>query len=703
MGYKPMEFVNVYYENIGRQNVEAIESNPLALGVEKFVYSWYKEGQEACWQSPTSKALERLNRVAQAYGIDTGNKQWPKAANTLTKRLRPILSNLREGLGIHVVISRNTSGKNKNTSAIRIWKQPLLPSPHPPSHNQAQNEDKFGGDSSVSEVITPTNHQISPPQIDTICAQSQESGVRGNGGGITTTFQDGEGAACYNPFSSDYVAFDFEWNSVESGTANTQIIEAAFMNNQGSSKVLHISDFSNAENPEHELLISINQELLKYDHSIGWYSTGVAKYHEDTQEYLEGVDSDLVILHNRCLANGVDSIVDFDSSGLPYIRGQKHIDLHSVFGKSMVQTTIFKNAYRTLRLDEVSKAVLGESTDSGKYKGLTGTDFQTLSAEEQKRYVVRDAELVMRLSKHNHGEVLDAMKAISELTGLDFEKVCRTGLSTWWAAIFDSMVAEEGGNAPASSSSNKHEHVRSKLFYIGGSVLQPKKGLYQNLIVVDVASLYPTMAILHNISFDTINCECCKQAPESKISTDIIKDCKIEKEYWICNQKEGAFPKKLKKFKEERLWQKKQENNVKQLALKILINGGYGVFGNQYFNYYDPRVSEVTTAYGRHIFSKMQDIAANMGFEIVYGDTDSLFIYYKDQNTTETTNTQEIISKLQQECNKELGIEVEHAKTYRAAIISDKKKHYLGWAGVEGRELDIVGMEVDNMVKVMCM
>ena len=293
-------------------------------------------------------------------------------------------------------------------------------------------------------------------------------------------------------------------------------VTAAFVDNQGNSKVLHISDFSNSENPEHELLLSINQELMKYNFSIGWYSTGVAKYHEDTQEYLDGVDSDLAVLHNRCLANGVDSIVDFNSAGIPYIRGQKHIDLHSVFGKPMVQTTIFKNAYRTLKLDEVSKAVLGD-LESGKYKGLTGIDIQKFSVEEMKKYVLRDAELVMQLSKHNDGEVLDAMKAISELTGLDFERVCRTGISTWWAAIFDNMVSSGEFEAPALSFSNRQKQESTELSYIGGSVLQPKKGFYHNLIVVDVASLYPSMAILHNISFDTVNCQCCKDNSESRI------------------------------------------------------------------------------------------------------------------------------------------------------------------------------------------
>lgn len=120
----------------------------------------------------------------------------------------------------------------------------------------------------------------------------------------------------------------------------------------------------------------------------------------------------------------------------------------------MVQATIFKNAYRTLKLDEVSKAMLAATTREGleseivlgKYKRLTGKDIHhSLPVEAQKKYVLRDAELVMQLSKHNNSEVLDAMKSISELTGLDFEKVCRTGISTWWAAIFDNIGYDKGG------------------------------------------------------------------------------------------------------------------------------------------------------------------------------------------------------------------------------------------------------------------
>jgi DNA polymerase elongation subunit (family B) len=716
MGCKPMEFVNAYNDNIGRQNVETIESNPLCQALEKFVETWYEEGKEACWQSSTSKVLERLNKVTQTYGIDTSSKLWPKASNSLTKRLRPILSNLREGLGIHVVISRNTAGKSKNTSTIKIWKESPLPTPPPPKQIHAQDQVKSGGGFVDGGDHASVLQLIPPPESGINRAQETDSGDGGDGGGIIPILErDTELIHHSSPLPSTYVAFDFEWSigqpvSPSDGVLtepNTErgMSSAAFVDSNGNNKVLHISDFSGSDNPERELLLCINQELLNYNYSLGWYTTGFARYHEDTLEYVDGVDSDLVILHNRCAANNVDTIVEINSTGKPFIRNHTHIDLHSVFGKPMVQTTIFKNRYRTLKLDEVSKVVLSDNTENsgatGKYRGLTGKDIQSLPADEQKKYVLRDAELVMQLSKHNNGEVLDAMKSIAEITGLDFERVCRTGISTWWAAVFDNMAFNGQCRLYNDQLIDRNDNPSSELQYVGATVLQPKRGLYHDLIIVDVTSLYPTMAILHNLSFDTVNCECCKDKLQCRIPKDITRDCRIEKEYWICRRNEGAFPNKLKVFKEERLEQKKLDNRVKQLALKILINGGYGVFGSHYFKYYDPRVAELVTAYGRYTISRMKDIAKNMGFEIVYGDTDSLFLYQHDNNNHDSETglslyIKENLSRLRDECNKQLGIEVEHAKTYKTAIILDKKKHYIGWTGIEGSEPDIVGMEGDK-------
>jgi hypothetical protein len=60
-----------------------------------------------------SKALEELNKTALENNIDIGSKSWPKAVNSLSRKLKPLLSNLREGLGINIAVVRNTAGDRK--------------------------------------------------------------------------------------------------------------------------------------------------------------------------------------------------------------------------------------------------------------------------------------------------------------------------------------------------------------------------------------------------------------------------------------------------------------------------------------------------------------------------------------------------------------------------------------------------------------
>jgi DNA polymerase, archaea type len=45
----------------------------------------------------------------------------------------------------------------------------------------------------------------------------------------------------------------------------------------------------------------------------------------------------------------------------------------------------------------------------------------------------------------------------------------------------------------------------------GGNSIEPIKGFYRNEPIdeLDVKGMYPTIAIAHNISFETVNCTCC--------------------------------------------------------------------------------------------------------------------------------------------------------------------------------------------------
>jgi hypothetical protein len=59
---------------MGKQNVEAIESNALGQAMAKFVSSWCSEETQSSWQDPMSKALEELNSIAYEHNIDTSSR-----------------------------------------------------------------------------------------------------------------------------------------------------------------------------------------------------------------------------------------------------------------------------------------------------------------------------------------------------------------------------------------------------------------------------------------------------------------------------------------------------------------------------------------------------------------------------------------------------------------------------------------------------
>jgi hypothetical protein len=130
MGYKSLEFVNAYYENIGRQNIEAVESHPLAHTIAKYFEEQEEdEGQERVLEGSPMEILEALEAFAQEHKISADNKQWPKSPSALSRKLNQIRSNLLEGLGIEVTISRKTIVKNKskaNTAYIEIRKIPPM-------------------------------------------------------------------------------------------------------------------------------------------------------------------------------------------------------------------------------------------------------------------------------------------------------------------------------------------------------------------------------------------------------------------------------------------------------------------------------------------------------------------------------------------------------------------------------------------------
>jgi hypothetical protein len=163
MGYDENEFIRIYNDNTGKQNAEAVENNVLGHVLIRFLSGLPDNdiNKGFCWEGTTAELLDQLNSIAINDKININTRGWPKAANSLSRKLKTILSNIREGLGFEISIARDTTGEHRGVSSVKVWKIPSLSS-HPHfEQNQARNGAQNGEDILISEDMYPYQDSIS--------------------------------------------------------------------------------------------------------------------------------------------------------------------------------------------------------------------------------------------------------------------------------------------------------------------------------------------------------------------------------------------------------------------------------------------------------------------------------------------------------------------------------------------------------------
>jgi DNA polymerase, archaea type len=111
------------------------------------------------------------------------------------------------------------------------------------------------------------------------------------------------------------------------------------------------------------------------------------------------------------------------------------------------------------------------------------------------------------------------------------------------------------------------------------------------------------------------------------------------------------------------------------------LNASYGVFGADSFDLYCPPVAEATAAIGRYSITQILNHAKIVGIQVLYGDTDSLFL---------KNPTKEQIEDVVHYTEHELGMGIDVDKVYRYAVFSSRKKNYLGV--LEDGTVDVKGL-----------
>jgi DNA polymerase I len=223
--------------------------------------------------------------------------------------------------------------------------------------------------------------------------------------------------------------------------------------------------------------------------------------------------------------------------------------------------------------------------------------------------------------------------------------------------------------------------------YVGSVVLPPKPGLHENVATLDFKAMYPNIMITKNLSPDTY---VAPSEPEPPSGVNVAPEVK----HRFRKEPAGFYKEVLSsliaardkiKPKLKKLDPKSAEYRIldaRQKAVKVIANASYGYTGWIGARWYIKPVAEAATAWGRHTILVSIDLAKKNGLEVIYGDTDSIFIKHDPHK----------VEKLCQEIYQKLGLEIKPDKIYVRILFTEAKKRYCGLLS-DGR-LDIVGLEV---------
>jgi len=160
----------------------------------------------------------------------------------------------------------------------------------------------------------------------------------------------------------------------------------------------------------------------------------------------------------------------------------------------------------------------------------------------------------------------------------------------------------------------------------GGYVMDSRPGLYDSVLVLDYKSLYPS--IIRTYLIDPVGLIEGLAQPDTAHSTEGFLGA------WFSREKH-CLPQIVGQIWHGRDEAKRQGNKPLSQALKIIMNAFYGVLGTTACRFFDPRLASSITMRGHQIMLQTKALIEAEGYDVIYGDTDSTFVWLKHQHSEE--------------------------------------------------------------------
>lgn len=266
-------------------------------------------------------------------------------------------------------------------------------------------------------------------------------------------------------------------------------------------------------------------------------------------------------------------------------------------------------SFESFSLENVAQTLLGEGKDiSTPYQRMD--EINRMFADDKPalaRYNLKDCELVTRIFEKT--ELLTFLLERASVTGLPADR--SGGSVAAFTHLYMPLMHRQGFVAP--NLGDKPPEASP-----GGFVMDSRPGLYESVLVLDYKSLYPS--IIRSFLIDPVGLIEGLKHPDDSTSVEGFRGARF-------SRTRHCLPSIVARVSQGREEAKREHNAPLSQALKIIMNAFYGVLGSSGCRFFDTRLASSITLRGHQIMRQTRELVEAQGYEVIYGDTDSTFVW----------------------------------------------------------------------------
>jgi DNA polymerase-2 len=441
---------------------------------------------------------------------------------------------------------------------------------------------------------------------------------------------------------------------------------------------------------ERELLTKFREEIIKIDPDIitGWHVIDFDLDYLKKKFDEHNIPFNFGRTNERIRIKIEDNFFRNSTANIP---GRQVLDGLNLIKDPFIQEapSIKNKEFDSYTLEDVSQEMLGEGKlIKGKERHQEIENLYERDKKKVVEYNLQDCKLAYDLLTKT--SILELAIERSQLTGLPLNKL--TGSIVTFDSLYIREAHKRGIVSPTTRYAEKEERIK------GGFVMEPKPGIYHNVLVMDFKSLYPSMIKTFNIDPISLLEKKEKNAIESPNKT-------------YFKNENGILPEILEKLHFAREKAKREKRELASYAIKIIMNSFFGVLASPNCRYYNLQMANAITHFGQMLIQLTAKKIEEKGYKVIYSDTDSVFVetkLNKEKTVHLGKNLQEYINNfydtfVRKEYNRKSFLELEFKKHYLSLLLPKvrntekeigSKKRYAGLVESNGKEtIEVVGLE----------